>query len=71
MKKVCNNAYEQYCRSRPAASVDSSKRVKTLPLNSAGIHPLFRSAMNEVTDMSREILLDKMKGYRPQGVSCY
>ncbi|RZB58826.1 ATP-dependent RNA helicase DDX54 [Asbolus verrucosus] len=34
MRKVTENAYQQYSRSRPAASSDSNRRVKELPFNS-------------------------------------
>lgn len=64
MSKVCSNAYQQYCRSRPAASSDSNRRVKNLPFNTAGVNPLFQENSSE---LSRESLLDKMKSYRPQG----
>lgn len=71
MLNVCKNAYQQYCRSRPSASSDSNKRVKTLLINSAGIHPIFKDLAKEDSQLSRETLLDKMKEYRPQGVSIF
>lgn len=65
MLKVCNNAYQQYIRSRPAASLDSNRRVKNLPLNAAGLNPMFKSE-NKIEE-KRENILDRMKNYRPQG----
>lgn len=68
MAKVCTNAYQQYCRSRPAASSDSNRRVKNLSLHSAGINPIFTNLKGITSELTRESLLDKMKNYRPQGV---
>jgi len=36
MQKVCNNAYQQYVRSRPGASIERIKRIKELRVNEAG-----------------------------------
>ncbi|XP_001600622.1 ATP-dependent RNA helicase DDX54 [Nasonia vitripennis] len=62
MQNVCNNAYQQYCRSRPPASAESNKRIKELDINRAGILPEFRDANDEAAN-----LLSKMKSYRPRG----
>lgn len=69
MQKCINNAYQQYCRSRPAASADSNKRVKTLPFNTAGINIIFKNITGEKGELTRESILDRMKDYRPNGVS--
>ncbi|XP_008198552.1 ATP-dependent RNA helicase DDX54 [Tribolium castaneum] len=66
MKKVTENAYLQYVRSRPAASSDSNRRVKELAFASCGIHPIFGD-YKEYVEEERENLLEKMKSYRPQG----
>lgn len=63
MQNVCNNAYQQYIRSRPAASTESNKRVKELNISVAGILPQFRDS----SDAAAQLLL-KMKSYRPRGV---
>lgn len=68
MRTVTENAYKQYVRSRPAASSDSNRRIKELPFLTCGIHPIFREN-EEYVEEERENLLDKMKNYRPQGVS--
>lgn len=67
MKKVTENAYLQYVRSRPAASSDSNRRIKELPFATCAIHPLFKE-YKEYVEEERENLLEKMKSYRPQGV---
>lgn len=59
------NAYKQYIKTRPVASADSCKRVKELDLGSCSVHPLFK----EGGHCQREDILDRMKSYRPQGVS--
>lgn len=69
MKKVTENAYQQYLRSRPAASSDSNKRIKELPLNSVGVHSIFRQSDGNDEENDRENIIDRMKVYRPQGVS--
>ncbi|CAH0552710.1 unnamed protein product [Brassicogethes aeneus] len=65
-RKVSENGYLQYIRSRPAASSDSNRRMKEIPIANCLIHSLFKN--QGITDEDeRENLLDKMKGYRPQG----
>jgi ATP-dependent RNA helicase DDX54/DBP10 len=66
MKKVCVNAYRQYIRSRPGASVESVKRVKDISANSFAIHPVF-SVQDSIQSGALDIL-EKMKNYRPNGV---
>lgn len=66
MKKVCANAYRQYIRSRPGASVESVKRVKDINSNSFAVHPVF--PMRDVVQSSTSDILEKMKNYRPSGV---
>jgi ATP-dependent RNA helicase DDX54/DBP10 len=63
MQNVCNNAYQQYVRSRPAASSESNKRIKELNISVAGILPEFRDSNNSTAE-----LISKMKSYRPRGV---
>lgn len=64
MQKVCNNAYQQYVRSRSSASTESIKRVKELRINEAGVLPQY----SDISSTSADLIL-KMKNYRPQGVS--
>ncbi|XP_011866116.1 PREDICTED: ATP-dependent RNA helicase DDX54 [Vollenhovia emeryi] len=62
MRKVCNNAYQQYIRSRPGASAESVKRIKELCINEAGILPQYADVSHTAAD-----IISKMKNYRPQG----
>jgi len=64
MRKVCNNAYQQYVRSRPGASAESVKRIKELCINEAGILPQYSDVSQTAAD-----IISRMKNYRPQGVS--
>lgn len=64
MQQVCSNAYQQYIRSRPGASVESVKRTKELRICEAGVIPEYRDVAPAAAD-----LLTRMKNYRPQGVS--
>ncbi|KAJ8919065.1 hypothetical protein NQ315_016972 [Exocentrus adspersus] len=66
MRKVSENGYEQYLRSRPVASTDSNRRVKELPLITCSIHSIF-SSLPEASEDERENLLDRLKNYRPHG----
>ncbi|XP_076234983.1 ATP-dependent RNA helicase DDX54 [Calliopsis andreniformis] len=62
MEKVCDNAYKQYIRSRPAASSESIKRVKEMHISEAGIIPEYCDISPNTTN-----LLSKILNYRPQG----
>lgn len=64
MRKVCNNAYQQYIRSRPGASTESVRRIKELRINEAGILPQYSDVSHTAAD-----IISRMKNYRPQGVS--
>ncbi|XP_012064452.1 PREDICTED: ATP-dependent RNA helicase DDX54 [Atta cephalotes] len=63
MRKVCNNAYQQYVRSRPNASAESVKRIKELRINEAGILPQYTDASH----IDTADIISRMKKYRPQG----
>ncbi|XP_076277524.1 ATP-dependent RNA helicase DDX54 [Lasioglossum baleicum] len=62
MEKVCDNAYKQYIRSRPAASSDSIKKVKELHIGEAGVIPEYSNVSSNTRN-----LLSKIFSYRPQG----
>lgn len=64
MRKVCNNAYGQYIRSRPASSQDSNRRIKELNLMDVGYHPVFEAS----SSAAQMDMLAQMKNYRPPGV---
>lgn len=63
MQNVAKNGYQQYIRSRPAASTASVKRVKELDIANAGVHSEFADMAPKIDD-----LLTQMKSYRPRGV---
>ncbi|XP_054002117.1 ATP-dependent RNA helicase DDX54 [Hylaeus anthracinus] len=62
MEQVCDNAYKQYVRSRPAASSESIKRVKELHISKAGVIPEYSDVSSNTKN-----LLSKIMSYRPQG----
>ncbi|CAK9831646.1 ATP-dependent RNA helicase DDX54 [Anthophora retusa] len=62
IEKVCDNAYKQYIRSRPAPSSESIKRVKELNIGKAGVIPEYSDISSNTTNLLSEIL-----SYRPQG----
>lgn len=68
-RKVAENAYMQYIRSRPAASSDSNRRIKEMPFGACAVHPIFGNVTEEdqMAEIDRESIIDQMKEYRPQG----
>jgi ATP-dependent RNA helicase DDX54/DBP10 len=66
MRRVCANAYRQYIRSRPGASVESIKRVKDINLNRFAVHPVF--PVKGAIQCNASDILEKMKNYKPNGV---
>ncbi|XP_046672425.1 ATP-dependent RNA helicase DDX54 [Homalodisca vitripennis] len=62
---VSENAYKQYLKSRPGASVDSVRRVKQLPVNTLGPHPAFTALATPQVD--RAAFLAQIKNFKPQG----
>ncbi|KAK9693141.1 Helicase conserved C-terminal domain [Popillia japonica] len=66
LKDVSEKGYQQYCRSRPAASTDSNKRVKDMGFSSCGVHPLLRNNSKDI-ECQKENMLDQMRQYRPHG----
>lgn len=70
------NAYKKYLSTRPAASVDSNKRVKNIRFTAVGeLDDFFKTNTNDLDEKPerkydiKQELLSKMKGYRPAGVS--
>ncbi|KAI0241744.1 ATP-dependent RNA helicase DDX54 [Lamellibrachia satsuma] len=63
-KRVADNAYKHYTRSRPAAASESVKRVKELADVGIGYHPVFQE-QQDIAEAERLKLLDSMKHYRP------
>ncbi|NWW89669.1 DDX54 helicase, partial [Rhynochetos jubatus] len=63
LRRVADNAYKQYLRSRPGPSPESIKRAKDLDVSQLGMHPLF-SARFEDTELERLKLVDSIKTYK-------
>ncbi|CAL1261172.1 unnamed protein product [Larinioides sclopetarius] len=61
MLKVSRNAYQQYLKSRPAASSESIRRMKKFSFSTVEIHPIF----NDDAELEKNKMLAKMKNYRP------
>ncbi|GBN01652.1 ATP-dependent RNA helicase DDX54, partial [Araneus ventricosus] len=61
MLKVSQNAYQQYLKSRPAASSESIRRMKKFSFSTVEIHPIF----NDEAELEKNKMLAKMKNYRP------
>ncbi|XP_055936152.1 ATP-dependent RNA helicase DDX54-like isoform X2 [Argiope bruennichi] len=59
--KVSRNAYQQYLKSRPAASSESIRRMKKFSFATVEIHPLFK----DDAELEKNKMLAKMKSYRP------
>ena len=55
MVRVMNNAYKQYCKSRPAPSSESLKRSKSFSSVRIGFHPIF-SMFRFISFISAEYL---------------
>ena len=70
-KKVAQNGYKQYLKSRPAASSESIRRAKTLKTQNMGPHPLLLKEVIDVEDAKRSDFLEEMKKFRPQNVRTY
>jgi ATP-dependent RNA helicase DDX54/DBP10 len=64
---VAENAYKQYLKSRPGASVESVKRTKELKALPVGDHPLLCQT-NTTTSLEtdRASILEQMKNFRPK-----
>lgn len=70
---TAKNAYKKYLSTRPVASADANKRVKSISFNMIpALHDfneyLFGSKADEKKDVLITELLSKMQTYRPSGV---
>ena len=63
--KVADNAYKQYLKSRPGASVESVKRTKDLKAMKMGDHPLLSRTTTSL-EAERTSILEQMKNFRPK-----
>lgn len=60
--KVTKNGYKQYLKSRPAASNESTRRLRKMSFSTVDVHPMFK--VDDVT-LERNKMLADMKKYRP------
>ncbi|XP_029427665.1 ATP-dependent RNA helicase DDX54 [Rhinatrema bivittatum] len=63
LRKVSENAYKQYIKSRPSPSPESVKRVKDMDSNLLGIHHLFSGSLKE-EELERLKFVDSIKNYK-------
>ncbi|XP_066515785.1 ATP-dependent RNA helicase DDX54 isoform X2 [Hoplias malabaricus] len=63
LKRISENAYKQYLKSRPSPSPESIKRVKTSDLSSIAVHPLLGSGLEKM-ELDRLQMVDCIKAYK-------
>ncbi|KAK3526859.1 hypothetical protein QTP86_000719 [Hemibagrus guttatus] len=63
IKRVSENAYKQYLKSRPNPSPESIKRVKNTDLSSVAVHPLLGSGLEKM-ELERLQMVDSIKVYK-------
>ncbi|XP_072529562.1 ATP-dependent RNA helicase DDX54 [Salminus brasiliensis] len=63
LRRVSENAYMQYLKSRPNPSPESIKRVKTSDLSSIAVHPLLGSGLEKM-ELERLQMVDSIKTYK-------
>ncbi|XP_026876388.2 ATP-dependent RNA helicase DDX54 [Electrophorus electricus] len=63
LKRISENAYKQYLKSRPNPSPESIKRVKTSDPFSLAVHPLLGSGLEKM-ELERLQMVDSIKAYK-------
>uniref|UniRef100_A0A673XFG0 DEAD (Asp-Glu-Ala-Asp) box polypeptide 54 n=1 Tax=Salmo trutta TaxID=8032 RepID=A0A673XFG0_SALTR len=63
LRRIADNAYKQYIKSRPMPSPESFKRVKNTELPSMAVHPLLGSGLEKM-ELERLEMVDCIKGYK-------
>ncbi|XP_067293615.1 ATP-dependent RNA helicase DDX54 isoform X2 [Pseudorasbora parva] len=63
LRRISENAYKQYLKSRPSPSPESVKRVKSADLTSMAVHPLLGSGLEQM-ELDRLLMVDCIKGYK-------
>ncbi|KAG9353870.1 hypothetical protein JZ751_011994 [Albula glossodonta] len=63
LRRVSENAYKQYLKSRPSPSPESFKRVKNTELSSMAVHPLLGSGLEKM-ELDRLEMVDCIKSYK-------
>ncbi|XP_035245567.1 ATP-dependent RNA helicase DDX54 [Anguilla anguilla] len=63
LRRIAENAYKQYLKSRPSPSPESFKRVKNTELSGMAVHPLLGSGL-ESMELDRLKMVDSIKTYK-------
>ncbi|XP_076868105.1 ATP-dependent RNA helicase DDX54 [Brachyhypopomus gauderio] len=63
LRRISENAYKHYLKSRPNPSPESIKRVKTSDLFSIAVHPLLGSGLEKM-ELERLQMVDTIKAYK-------
>ncbi|XP_063066262.1 ATP-dependent RNA helicase DDX54 [Engraulis encrasicolus] len=63
LKRIADNAYKQYLKSRPSPAPESVKRVKHTDFSTMAVHPLLGSGLEQV-ELERLQMVDHIKGYK-------
>ena len=69
LHRISTNAQKQYVRSRTQPAPESVKRAKDLVPSVLPAHPMFEQLCSQ-EDMASSRLLDSLKSYRPNQVTC-
>ncbi|XP_077990291.1 ATP-dependent RNA helicase DDX54-like [Glandiceps talaboti] len=64
LKRVCDNAYKQYVKSRPAPATESVKRMKEIEKTHISLHPWFSEYVDDM-ETGRMKMVDGLKNYKP------
>ncbi|XP_070534203.1 ATP-dependent RNA helicase DDX54-like [Ptychodera flava] len=64
LKRVSDNAYKHYLKSRPAAAPESIKRMKEIDFGKMSLHPIFGAYANAL-EIDRARMVDDIKNYKP------
>lgn len=63
LRRISENAYKQYLKSRPSPAPESIKRSRNTPLSSMSVHPLLGSGL-EPMELDRLLMVDSIKAYK-------
>uniref|UniRef100_A0A8C9TRU4 ATP-dependent RNA helicase DDX54 n=1 Tax=Scleropages formosus TaxID=113540 RepID=A0A8C9TRU4_SCLFO len=63
LRRVAENSYKQYIKSRPNPSAESIKRVKNTDFSGMAVHPLLGSGLEKM-ELSRLQMVDSIKNYK-------
>ncbi|GCB62811.1 hypothetical protein scyTo_0009584 [Scyliorhinus torazame] len=63
LKRVSENAYTQYLKSRPNPSPESVKRVRDMDFSTLAVHPLFGISIED-TEFQRLKIINSIKNYK-------